>query len=292
MPRATASPKVDQTINLKDGRQLAYAEWGDLSGRSVVLLHGQPASRLICPDEDATEAAGVHLLTIDRPGYGRSEPKPGRTVLGWADDYLELAERLDLAPCPVIGWSGGGPYALALGLRVPDRITRIGLAAASGPIDPVPGLLDASLSPGARAAFELLRRDYAAGVAAIEERGAWFSGDGWKSMFARSWGAADDRVLADPATLEAMKHLTSEAARQGSAGYVADTIAEALPWTFSVSEIARPVHIWYGESDEPWVRMTADYLLDSLPNVTLVTYPGEAHLFLFDHWGEMLEALV
>ena len=43
-----------------------------------------------------------------------------------------------------------------------------------------------------------------------------------------------------------MKTLIREAARQGPAGYVADHIAEGLPWSFSVSEITQPVHIWYG----------------------------------------------
>ena len=292
MARATATPKADHTIRLRDGRRLAYSEWGALAGRPVVLLHGTPASRLICLDEEATERAGVRLLTMDRPGYGLSDPHAGRTVFGWVDDFVELAERIDLPPCPVIGWSGGGPYALALGFRLPGRITRVGLAAASGPVDPIPGMLEASLSEGARAAFELLRKDYEAGVAAIEARGAWFSGDGWERIFADSWGDADDLVLADPATLAAMKTLTREAARQGSAGFVADQIAEALPWSFSVSEITQPVHIWYGESDQAWVSMTADYLVANVPNVSLVKYPGEAHLFPFNHWAEMLTALL
>jgi pimeloyl-ACP methyl ester carboxylesterase len=292
MDRTTGTPKADRTIRLRDGRQLAYAEWADLAGRPVVLLHGTPGSRLICLDEDATVAAGVRLITVDRPGYGLSNPRAGRTVLGWVDDFIEFAEKLELPPCPVIGWSGGGPYALALGFRLPDRITGIGLAAARGPIDPVPGMLEASVPEGARAAFRLLRQDYAAGVAAIEDGDAWFSGDGWERTFARSWGDADDRVLADPATLEAMKTLIREAARQGPAGYVADHIAETLPWSFSLSEITQPVHIWYGESDEPWVPMSADYLVANIPDVTLVTYPGEAHLFPFDHWAEMLAAMI
>jgi hypothetical protein len=55
MTKASASPKVDGTIRLRDGRQLAFCEWGDLQGRPVVLLHGMPGSRLLCPDEDATD---------------------------------------------------------------------------------------------------------------------------------------------------------------------------------------------------------------------------------------------
>ena len=45
---ATATPKLDRTMRLRDGRQISYAEWGDLQGRPVVLLHGEPGSRLLC----------------------------------------------------------------------------------------------------------------------------------------------------------------------------------------------------------------------------------------------------
>ena len=74
-------------MELADGRTLAWTEWGDLGGRPVVLLNGTPGSRLCCPDVDATEAAGVRLITIDWPGYGRSDPRPGLTTLSWVDDY-------------------------------------------------------------------------------------------------------------------------------------------------------------------------------------------------------------
>ncbi len=75
MTRVTAVPRFDSVVALRDGRSLAYAEWGDPLGRPVVLFHGQPGSRLLCPDADATESAGVRLITVDRPGYGRSDPE-------------------------------------------------------------------------------------------------------------------------------------------------------------------------------------------------------------------------
>jgi len=106
MTQATASPKADGTIRLRDGRRMAYCEWGDLDGWPVVLLHGQPGSRLFCPDEEATQAAGTRLITIDRPGYGLSDPRPGYAIMDWASDYVELADQLELPPCPVVGWSG------------------------------------------------------------------------------------------------------------------------------------------------------------------------------------------
>ena len=292
MSRATASPKLDRIIRLEDGRRLAYSEWGDLDGRPVVLINGTPASRLLCPDEEATEAAGVRLVTIERPGYGLSDPRPGRTALDCVDDFVELADHLGLPPVPVIGWSGGGSYALALAARLPDRISAVGLAAGVGPLEHPGSALLAVYSTEERAMIDLLEHDRAAGIAAVEANDAWFTADGWEAMFSESWGVADDRVLSDPVRLEALKTLTREAARQGSAGYVADHVAEYSLAGFSVAAIARPVILWCGEDDAAWARTTADYLATAIPHSTLVLYPDEAHLFPFDHWGEMLAAVL
>ena len=58
-------PRLDSAITLADGRQLAYAEWGDReASRWSSTIHGMPASRLFCPDEESTIAAGVRLITI------------------------------------------------------------------------------------------------------------------------------------------------------------------------------------------------------------------------------------
>jgi pimeloyl-ACP methyl ester carboxylesterase len=291
MAKATASPKVDRTIRLHDGRQLAYCEWGALDGRPVVLFHGAPGSRLICPDEEATEAAGVRLLTVDRPGYGRSDPRPGRALLDWPADYIGLADQLDLPPCPVVGWSAGGKYALAVGFGAPDRVTTIGLAGSPGPRDQVPGALD-ELSPEDQAAVALLARDRAAGLEVISKDCAWYAGDGWETLFAESWGDADDLLLAQPDVLDPMKALVREGARQGSAGFASDEAVALTPWGFSVADVRQPVLVWVGESDLQVSRTHGDYLAASIPGATLVTFPAAGHLFPITHWDDMLAALL
>ena len=270
---------------------MAYCEWGDLDGKPVVLLHGAPGFRLFCPDERATKTAGVRLLTIDRPGYRPSDPRPGRALLEWPDDYIELADQLDLPACSVVGWSAGGKYALALGFRAPDRVTTIGVAGSPGPIAEVPGALD-ELSLEDRDVLALLTRDRAAGLAAISKSFAWYAGDGWETMFAESWGDADDRLLQEPGVLEAMKALVREGARQGPAGFAADHFAWMTPWDFSLAEVRQLVHVWCAGSDVQVARTNADYLAESIPRTTLVTFEAAGHLFPISHWGEMLAALL
>ena len=71
-----------RTITTSDGRRLAVYESGDPAGRPVVAIYGTPMGGTPYPrhDEDA-RARGIRLVTYDRPGYGGSDPRPGREDL-------------------------------------------------------------------------------------------------------------------------------------------------------------------------------------------------------------------
>ena len=284
MARATAVPQSDSVVTLGDGRALAYAEWGDPAGRPVVLFLGTPGgSRLLCPDADATEALGVRLITIDRPGYGRSDPDPDLSLLGWADDYAALHQVLDLPPCPVVGWSGGGPYALACAVRTPALVTSVGLAASRGPLDELPD----GFSEKDRSLAELLRRDRAAAMEGITRRCQWCADDP-ASTFADGWDGPDDALLAQPNVRQTMIEWMLEGARQGSIGYVADVIAKFEPWGFSPADVTQDVGVWVGQADDPLVHHAAEYFVAHIQRATLVTYPDTGHLLVIPHWAEML----
>src|SRR5438874_7114623 len=97
-----------QTIRLRDGRLLAYAEFGDPSGIPLIFCHGWGDSRLTRhPDDTRTAALGVRLITIDRPVFGRSTFQPRRMLLDWPADVVQLADTLELERFALLGHSGG-----------------------------------------------------------------------------------------------------------------------------------------------------------------------------------------
>ena len=112
---------------MADGRRLAYAEWGDPDGKPLFLFHGAPFSRLFCPDEPATLAAGVRLITVDRPGIGRSDVLEARSWGDWPADVVALAGALGIDRFAVVGWSYGGNYAAACAALIPSRVTAAGV---------------------------------------------------------------------------------------------------------------------------------------------------------------------
>jgi pimeloyl-ACP methyl ester carboxylesterase len=292
MTGADAVPGVDATITLRDGRSLAYAEWGDLTGRPVILFHGMPNSRLAGPNPNATRAAGVRLITIDRPGYGRSDPRPGRTLLDWVDDVAELVDRLRLPPCRLVGWSSGGPYAMACAVRIQSRVRSIGLAASNAPLDEVPGGWD-SLATATRDLIALLRSDRAAAMEAIAQRCSWYTTDPeFIPDELRRPGNPDWALFQQhPEIFEAWRRGRREGARQGSIGFIDDWAAECLPWGFSPVDVPCEARLWWGEADMLVGRGETECLARTIPRSALVTYPSEGHLILFTRWVEMLAAM-
>lgn len=113
----------DAIVERPDGRAVAWAEWGEPTGRRLLQLHGTPASRLArSPDAGMYERVGAHVVTFDRPGYGRSTIQRDRTILSVADDALAVADALGWGQFSVLGISGGGPHALAVAFRAPERV--------------------------------------------------------------------------------------------------------------------------------------------------------------------------
>ncbi len=108
---------------MNDGRTVSFADYGTPDQTAVVWCHGGPGSRFE-PEFCARSAvrAGLRLIAIDRPGYGRSTPKPGRTIGAWIPDALAVVDHLGIDRFVSVGVSTGGAYALALASRSP-RVT-------------------------------------------------------------------------------------------------------------------------------------------------------------------------
>src|SRR5207248_11522328 len=103
---------AEEAIERPDGRVVTWAAWGDPRGRPLLALHGTPGSRLDrSPDPGLFERVCAHVVTFDRPGYGRSRVHPDSTGLSVADDAVAVADALGWERFTVLGGSGVGPHA-------------------------------------------------------------------------------------------------------------------------------------------------------------------------------------
>src|SRR6266404_1195236 len=98
----------------EDGRRVAYEVTGaplDGKSRIVFLLSGLPGSRVgPKPDTASLTRMGITLVSYDRPGYGESTRKKGRSIADAVVDVKAIADDLSADRFSVIGRSGGAPH--------------------------------------------------------------------------------------------------------------------------------------------------------------------------------------
>jgi len=271
---------------MSDGRRLAYAEYGAASGIPVLVFHGLPGSRLswgMLPDGSLPPAA--RIIAPDRPGYGGSDPNPGRTLLDWANDVEALTDSLHIGKFAVLGISGGGPGALACAWKMPRRLTTVGIVSSPAPTD-TPGVFEGMSGTNRfflKLAWYLPRLSNAnmRFLAAFIRRNPRRYIDTMKYKVHE----ADRAVLDRPEIQQMLVKDFAEAVRGGAAGMVDDMAANhGLPWGFPVEEIGSEVLLWSCELDRSVPPAMGESLSRALPSCHL-TFIKLVHTWAVD-FGE------
>jgi pimeloyl-ACP methyl ester carboxylesterase len=279
-------------MELADGRMMGFAEWGDPEGQPVVFLHGTPNSRLWCPDLEATEAAGCRLVTVDRPGYGRSEPPPWYSLRRWTDDLVALADQLEIERFGLVAWSGGGMYGAACAAAIPDRLLGAGVVAGTGwPVDEEPGAFE-ELEDDDRRIHALVAEDpEAAQQLAAEVYDGWVSGllAQPESLLDREHSPpVDNAHFDDPAWAQAFFGAVREAFRQGAWEAAWDAVTGFAPWGFALEDIGIEFLLWHGAQDALQPRRSLDYWAARIPRSSVRIWEDSGHMVVADHWGDIL----
>ena len=128
-------PALEGTVGVRENRRLSFAEYGSRRGQAIVWMHGTPGARRQIPLEARTyaEQQGLRIIGIDRPGIGSSTPHLYPDILDWTRDLEILLDTLGIDTLRLIGLSGGGPYALAAGVALPDLVHGIGILGGVAP---------------------------------------------------------------------------------------------------------------------------------------------------------------
>ena len=122
-------------VQLADGRALqVYRRDSPGADRTVVFIHGSPATGRAFHRQFADELPGVNLLAYDRPGYGGSSGWQAPDLATQTAALAALLEALQLTDCILVGHSYGGPVALHLALHRADLVRAVVLV--GGSVDP------------------------------------------------------------------------------------------------------------------------------------------------------------
>jgi pimeloyl-ACP methyl ester carboxylesterase len=283
----------DYTVTIDDVT-LGVRESGAPDGSPVLHFHGTPGSRLeLAWADEAVERAGVHLVTFDRPGYGRST-QVRFSLSSVARLGLELVDRLGWDRFRTLGWSGGGPFALATAAAAPGRVSAVGVMSGAGPFQEIPDALTglsggdaegAALSAADPDAAALAFAGTFADLAAATDEAELLA------AFKPALSERDQRVFANPPITTAFLRDIQEAFRQGSLGGGWDNVSWVGAWDFTLDAVQCPVLLWYGDEDLMAPPSIGYWLEAHLPSARLTMRKGYGHLGTIEHLPEMLAEL-
>ena len=287
-------PGLEGRIRVRDGRDLGFATFGPKEGRPIVWLHGTPGARRQIPEaaRQVAEKVGVRLVGVDRPGTGMSTPHLYGSMLEFSADLEIVLDELGVGQLAVIALSGGGPYALAAGCAMPERVKVVGVLGGvpptTGPDAPPGGL--AALSARFAPLLPPLRIPIGIAVGAVT---MVLGPVGHQAVraFARI-SPPGDRAVLDQPEVEAMFLDDLLNTRGRLRGFFDDVILFGRDWGFGLGDVKVPVKWWHGDADYFVPLSHGEHCVRLLPDAELFVRPGESHLGGFGAAREVLETIL
>ncbi|MGZ4251554.1 MAG: alpha/beta fold hydrolase [Solirubrobacteraceae bacterium] len=277
------------------GRRIEIEQTGPDGAGSVVLFHtGTPSAGVLFePMVAAGAARGMRHVAYSRPGYAHSDRHAGRTVADCADDVAAIADRLGIDRFYTVGWSGGGPHALACAGLLGDRVIAAATLAAIAPrdaegLDWLAGMGQDNVDEFAAVESGQLVRfldQHAAGLVHVTP-----------DQLHEAFGDLVSPVDVASITGDFAQYL-SDAVKLGLArgiwGWLDDDLAILHDWGFSLDEIERPVTIWQGGQDRMVPFDHGRWLAEHVPGAEAQLLPEEGHLSLtVGAYGRVLDGLL
>jgi len=278
---------------LQDGRRMGFVQHGDPAGQPVLFFHDLWSNRnQRHPDDGILMRAGIRLIGVDRPGYGMSTRKPGRSLMDVVDDVMLLSKALQLDRFAVLGFSAGGPYAIACAYRFPQVVQRCVLVSCLPPLDHARGFQ--ALHPVYARIFqlasgqEMLLRSLLRGF-------FWLDGQRSAAHSPRELGnllgKSDQAVLSQPQVQAARRDMWEDLRRNSSDSLADELRSLTQPWGFSLQSIRSVTRVWWGEDDRFCAPIVGQRIADFVPNASAEKLPGAGHFLLYSHWEAILQSL-
>ena len=279
-------PTTTHVATTADGRRIAADLTGPADGPVVLLSTAAPGSRRFDPDPEATHDAGIRLLTLDRPGYGGSDPLPtgqAPTITGAADDAAAVLDDLGIASVGAAGWSAGGRVVLALAARRPELVHSLAIVATPAPHEEVAWIGDDELG-----LIQMLLDDPNR-VTTLTAMLAPMTADPSAAVEQLCAGAADTATLQRPGLRDALVAMLSEGFVQGPVGLATDLVSYTVSdWGFDARSVGAPLRAFYGEGDELITPAHGRWYVDRVASGSLKVVPDAGHLVVCEAWDDIL----
>lgn len=284
----------EELIELPDGRTVEVATLGTPTGSTIFFHHGTPGTtRTVKMFEPLLELGDFYLITASRPAYGRSSRDEGHRVSSAVDDAKVALAHVGRERYVALGWSGGGPRTLASAALDNACVGAVALASVA-PADVDFDWTD-GMGPENVAEFTLAKEGGAPYEEYMEAVGGAIGGlnaDNLYEVLGGLFPDADREALAEGNVRKTFVESMTYGFANGWRGYYDDNVALIAPWGFDVSDIEKPVHLFYGDVDLMVPPTHGAWLEAHIPAVVTHHWPNEGHLSVFlEHFEELADVL-
>ena len=277
-------------VELPNGQVVGVYEYGQADGRPVMVFHGTPACGAGFDWADApARERGLRLIAPDRPGVGLSSRLDGWRVADWPPIVTALAGVVGVDRFAVWGYSGGGPYAVAVAAAEPKRVVGAAIAAGMGEVGTYATVDDFEKTDRQMLGLSVKHPRVAGAILGATARLAKLSPKTAVKSFEKQLNEADAKVAATLGEPDEVMALFTQAFLRGSRGVIDDYRALSQTWGVDFGSITVPVRIFQGTADTMVPLRHADELARRIPHAELVTWPEEGHLGTINHVHEILD---
>jgi pimeloyl-ACP methyl ester carboxylesterase len=279
-------------LTLRDGRTLAWHEYGPPAGRPLFRFQGMPGSRRSRhAHEDSYERFDVRVIVADRPGYGASTRLNGRGIRDVAADAVELLDHLGLDSVWTTGTSGGSPHVLAFAALYPERVRAASVVVGAAPLleEDTGGLIGLN-----RKAWVASRAGWDAMYTLLAPVRDEFLRDplGAFRQVMDAAPPADRAVMDDPDWQRVFIEDQEEALRPGALGWADEAMAVFGPWDFDPSAVSRSLTWWHGAHDANAPVTAVRRLVARMDGVDLRLWNEAGHLEPYRRHDEIIAELL
>ena len=274
-------PALEGSVAVRGNRRLSFAEYGDRHGPAIVWMHGTPGARRQIPLEarSLAQEQGLRLIGIDRPGIGSSTPHLYDNILDWTGDLAILLDTLGIDSLRLIGLSGGGPYVLAAGAALPDRVHGVGVLGGVAPTVGADAAAGGLVQLAVRVAPALTLARVPLGVALTGAiRVVRPLAGPILDLYAAVQPSGDKRLLSRPEFKAMFMDDLLNGSRFQISAPLTDLVLFTRDWGFEAADVQVPVRWWHGDADHIVPFAHGRHMVDRLPDAELRVIDGESHL--------------
>ncbi|MFC1237333.1 alpha/beta fold hydrolase [Vibrio sp. F74] len=281
-----------QVCKVSDERQLGFSDIGRKNGIPVILFPPSTGSRLQQhPNNRTLFDHNIRLITIDRPGFGLSTADPHRTLASIARDVDTLADCLNLDRYSLMGFCGGGPYALAAASLLKERIVHTTIVSTVTPYQPINLFHGVKSSNKFLAQIAMRAPSILHPLLKIITNNLMKDHELYFDQVYQHLCKSDAAALSETEVTDNFLLAFREAMRQGPNAFCEDLVILSRLWNIDFETIVSPVTIWHGSLDQHVPVQLARKFHRSLSNSKFHEFENLGHLLVYHRWSDILKSV-